>query len=989
MLLHSSCHVRAAASALIVTSNSQSVPFHERTLESLSHLLLPALSDVETWARYELLSIFKKLCTRLMFVVTHSRKTMRAGVDELAPDESPLGKPGRTRAELAKLESTHVQFVIDFLDCLMLELGPSSSYQRHIMALMCLETAISCGLAQEVHPRLFTTYHAATFCDLLMDGYGDVRSAASRILISFPKDCPLEPSYPLPADDQSENVVFRKRAENLAKDTGRASIAEGLGLWNEVSMVRSYACREPVETRTARLDKLLKSMSKDVTAALYKPVRVPASAPLHARFISLRLLLCKPEFVQMCYGLEDGSKDKMQGLYRRINSDCCRTWDAVKHVLCVDSPEGHQEEAQELDGDPPDVGPKDTLSYCWRSLKESSALLATALAQDGHYTGLDGRIESPDHAKFMGEFCLYQLKYLRHRGAFSTVASTFRECCSLCVHTTNEPTSKAPLKWFEKDVKSCIIDEAKSSTRRSGGIPAMATGILEALPPGPDFDATIKWLQETARSSTAGRNEVPQVHALNCLKDVVYNSRLAEKTETYLEEMLEISVTCLFHDVWAIRNCGVMLFKALLTRLLKGSSLNEDDGIESRRRFAAAVQRRYPKLIEIAVRLLRASATDDADDEDSDDTARRIQTAFPALEIIEAIGIPESHRVAVEGLLFRQLGNRSWHIRDKAARALSLITSPSAFLSRVEEATRTSTWSQNLEHGTLLSLKHLCQACGLQGPDLDCILACLDLLCSRRFLHRCCIYTQAARWDVCSALLEYNAYNREPSADSDLMEALKRIFRMLEQVRLHGQIAWNAMTCAKIKLACLEASLTNNCKPIYIPVSEVLQRHRSTNRSSFQAALEAVRKIPQIGGSKELFSFIELVSELIGSSSADLAATAARLLVELLSNSRHDLIGSDFNSGGFPPDFFNVIGRLTQRPFMLGFKDPGSYHSALRLRGSMVSILYYHSQVRVSRDSNIDTLIEQWAKMLQQALDPRSVSSVLLRCLQCYMSETI
>ena len=44
----------------------------------------------------------------------------------------------------------------------------------------------------------------------------------------------------------------------------------------------------------------------------------------------------------------------------------------VKDVLCKDSPEGQHDQANELDDHQPvDVGLKDTLSYCWRSLKES------------------------------------------------------------------------------------------------------------------------------------------------------------------------------------------------------------------------------------------------------------------------------------------------------------------------------------------------------------------------------------------------------------------------------------------------------------------------------------------------------------------------------------------------------------------------------------------------------------------------------------------
>ena len=47
---------------------------------------------------------------------------------------------------------------------------------------------------------------------------------------------------------------------------------------------------------------------------------------------------------------------------------CCDVWEAVRNTLCYDAPEGHGVD-EEADDD--DVGTKDTLSFCWRALKES------------------------------------------------------------------------------------------------------------------------------------------------------------------------------------------------------------------------------------------------------------------------------------------------------------------------------------------------------------------------------------------------------------------------------------------------------------------------------------------------------------------------------------------------------------------------------------------------------------------------------------------
>ena len=49
---------------------------------------------------------------------------------------------------------------------------------------------------------------------------------------------------------------------------------------------------------------------------------------------------------------------------------CCFTqiWNIVKQVLCIDSPEGNTDYDED---EAVDIGAKDTLSYSWRTLKET------------------------------------------------------------------------------------------------------------------------------------------------------------------------------------------------------------------------------------------------------------------------------------------------------------------------------------------------------------------------------------------------------------------------------------------------------------------------------------------------------------------------------------------------------------------------------------------------------------------------------------------
>lgn len=73
------------------------------------------------------------------------------------------------------------------------------------------------------------------------------------------------------------------------------------------------------------------------------------------------------------------------------------------------------------------------------------------------------------------------------------------------------------------------------------------TGILTADPGGPLLGAAIKELQRIAISPIeplidVQKPQVPQVHAMNCLKDIFTNTRLGNETEKYVSSTLVIAV---------------------------------------------------------------------------------------------------------------------------------------------------------------------------------------------------------------------------------------------------------------------------------------------------------------------------------------------------------------------------------------------------------------------------------------------------------------
>lgn len=82
----------------------------------------------------------------------------------------------------------------------------------------------------------------------------------------------------------------------------------------------------------------------------------------------------------------------------------------------------------------------------------------------------------------------------------------------------------------------------------------MITGILDAIPGGPFFENVVLDLQAIADAPIEVKFDtqearLPQVHAMNCLKDVFSNTRLGSRTEPYLADTLDIACCSLESDL--------------------------------------------------------------------------------------------------------------------------------------------------------------------------------------------------------------------------------------------------------------------------------------------------------------------------------------------------------------------------------------------------------------------------------------------------------
>lgn len=153
-----------------------------------------------------------------------------------------------------------------------------------------------------------------------------------------------------------------------------------------------------------------------------------------------------------------------------------------------------------------------------------------------------------------------------------------------------------------------------------------------------------------------------------------------------------------------------MLLKALLTRLVGGASISPIKQHQNRRNSSKLTYAKYPVLADLVVGLLHKKGK--ADEESgvtnehmSGTSMQPVETVFPAMEVIERVGVPVDHEELVMSLLMAQLGSPVWILREKAAKVLGHIHNSQVILDDICGLLQNQEPSQNALHGRLLCLK--------------------------------------------------------------------------------------------------------------------------------------------------------------------------------------------------------------------------------------------------------------------------------------------
>ena len=210
------------------------------------------------------------------------------------------------------------------------------------------------------------------------------------------------------------------------------------------------------------------------------------------------------------------------------------------------------------------------------------------------------------------------------------------------------------------------IHEQSSTTRRSAGIPALMTGILAANSESPAINKVIAQLKTLARQPAAftakGETNLPQVHAMNCLKEIFKSSSLGKRCENHIADCLQIAAESLKSEMyvllrdsnrieltiysWAIRNCGLLLLRSLIDCLFGTSESKSVTEAGWDGKSVRLAYERYPALPDILLNLIAT--------EPNERVAYMslqigvVESVFPALDIIRRAGPPKTLRAEIQ-----------------------------------------------------------------------------------------------------------------------------------------------------------------------------------------------------------------------------------------------------------------------------------------------------------------------------------------------------
>ncbi|XP_069117931.1 tRNA (32-2'-O)-methyltransferase regulator THADA-like isoform X2 [Argopecten irradians] len=368
---------------------------------------------------------------------------------------------------------------------------------------------------------------------------------------------------------------------------------------------------------------------------------------------------------------------------------------------------------------------------CWRNIKEVSLLLGqlnlvTPISNPERSD--PGGLLSCDQILVMGEYFKKQLLESVHRGAFELAYAGFVKMADMLWRSTIQELHELPQRWLLEVMTDIEADNPESklcSTRRSAGVPFYIQTLVTTEPTStgrPCFKQAMTDLLNMALLDNKGQESVsnPQVHALNTLRSLYRDTRLADDVAPFVADGLRAAILGFQNPFWAVRNSATLLLSALITRIF-GVKRSKDEGTVSKKncQTGRAFFHRYPSLYKFLLDQL-AEATENIGN--SDGTLYLHPSLYPILMVLGRLfpshleGADTSLNLAAFiPYVIKCSSSAVYKTRIMSAKALHPLVLPDQLTSVLTQLldmlpdSVTKTTNQNLIHGVLPQIHQLTQ----------------------------------------------------------------------------------------------------------------------------------------------------------------------------------------------------------------------------------------------------------------------------------------
>ncbi|KAK6508426.1 hypothetical protein TWF506_010518 [Arthrobotrys conoides] len=686
--------LRSHTLRLMIISSSVALPFTSTYTSIFSDHFDDLFSESDPQVRNEIYAGFRVLLERLVassYALNKKLRSLEGRPTGFGTDSEATGEVQAMNEKLLQQKAFTSWFLNELLPA---QLRPNASYQRVILALKVYSYWLpqierdwrnslpGSDLAADIKkskrkqnerehivlpfdPEVQYPHLLRLLVERIMDPYDDIRSLATGLIKELPQS----------KDVQWAHVL--QRSQKMIEDSGRPGQEDGfsriLEVLYDLSLKDSNISREVWEAYSSStsngtiVDLAFMLLDKE------PHLQCQSQASLRSRIDNSVLGALALIFKRKDANLLVLEEEKRQQMLDRVLNLARDIWARERDILCNESPEGRGVTTSGEDSDDEDedqLNSQGFLSYSWRVVSEASSLLGAiaAYVPKGQISEADSFLQSS------GDLLIEQLTSIRHRGSLSSIFPALTAICYQCLASQSTLAQGLPRQWLDR-LLGIVSSSGKLITRRSAGLPMTIGAIIISeiqMKKKQNYfiQHAFSSLESTVQTSgglsteqkgETGHLELPQVHALNCIRFLFMDSQLSTVIDRYVSSSLHMAFNCFKSEIWAVRNCGIMLYTAIVNRIFPKDGSTQ---IFKAERFF----QRYSGLDTVFLETLSDGFRDLSDH-------RLIEAVYPALDVISRLSFQDNQESeAFKDLVIRYLECKIWKTREAAAKSILAFT---------------------------------------------------------------------------------------------------------------------------------------------------------------------------------------------------------------------------------------------------------------------------------------------------------------------------